>query len=157
MEVFHTDTYFTRDTEHGPVFLSPSAGVIQFDCNHPNSADNARLLADLNARTSAPDAPAIIILEGLMVLHRTDLREILDLRLFIDLEADVRALRRLLRSMKNGQEPPYIIAYYQECARVGHVQYVEPSRTHADFILRGDADFSRLAPLVAAMAERKGD
>ncbi len=154
VEVFHTDSYFTHDKERGPVIVSASAGEVQFDCNHPDSADNARLLSDLNARTSGPDAPEIVILEGLMVLHRDDLREILDLRLFIELDADVRALRRLLRSMKNGQEPPGIIAYYQECARVGHARYVEPSRAHADFVLRGDADFARLAPLVASMAEK---
>ena len=69
------------------------------------------------------------------------------------LDADVRALRRLLRDMagaRGNTDPRFIVDYYRECARVGHALYVEPSRVHADMILRGDADFARLAPLVVA-------
>ena len=155
VEVFHTDTYFYHDKLRGPTFWSASASEEQFDCNHPESADNARLLADVRARAAATDAPQVILIEGLMVLHEPTIREWLDLRLFIELDADERALRRLLRNMSKGQEPTAIATYYRECARVGHARYVEPSRVHADFVMRGDADFTRLSRLVAEVVESR--
>jgi uridine kinase len=108
---------------------------------------------DLDARASAADAPDVIVVEGLMVLHHASIRERLALRVFVELDADERALRRMLRNMANGHDPGGIATYYRECARVGHAAYVEPSRVHADLILRGDADPARVVPMVAAVVE----
>jgi uridine kinase len=85
-----------------------------------------------------------------MVLHAPEIRELLDLRVFVELDADLRALRRMLRNMERGQEPKFIAEYYIESARVGHERFVEPSKLYADFILRGDTDFERAANLLAA-------
>ena len=88
-----------------------------------------------------------------MAFHVPEIRERLDLRIFIDLEADLRALRRLLRDMNGGRgstDPAWIATYYRECARVGHNAYIEPSKVHADLTLRGDADFLRVTPFVVA-------
>ncbi|HZO87873.1 MAG TPA: hypothetical protein VFB38_05995 [Chthonomonadaceae bacterium] len=160
-EVLGMDRYFYRGTEGGPTFISPSTGRQMADNNHPESADNARLVADLEARRTAEDAPDVLIVEGLMALCVPIIRERLDLRLFIELDADERALRRLLRDMSGARgntDPNFIVTYYRECARVGHARHVEPSRCHADLILRGDADFERIAPMVAAVirARRNG-
>lgn len=154
VEVLSMDRYFTRDRVSAPTFVSPSTREEQFHANHPDSADNARLVADLDARRKAEDAPDVVIVEGLMALQVPIIRERLDLRLFIELDADERALRRLLRSMNSGRgnaDPAAIVTYYRECARVGHALYVEPSRVHADLILRGDGDFTRTASLIAAL------
>jgi uridine kinase len=152
--VIGMDKYFYRGAAPGPTFVSPSTGETLPDNNHPDSADNARLLADLDARRSAPDAPDIIVVEGLMALHVSDLRARCDLRIFVELEADVRALRRLMRDMsgvRGNSDPQFIARYYRECARVGHERYVEPSRVHADLIVRGDSDFARTAPMIASV------
>ena len=152
VETIGMDRYFYREKPGGPRFISPTTGEEMPDNNHPNSADNARLIADLQSQRTADDAPNVLLIEGLMTLHLPELRDILDLRLFIELDADVRALRRLLRDMNGGRgstDPHIISAYYRECARLGHASYVEPSRIHADLILRGDADFSRTVPMVA--------
>ncbi len=154
VEVTPMDRYFYRGAPGGPIFTSPSTGESLPDNNHPNSADNARLIVDLDSRCSNPDAPDVLIVEGLMALHIPEIRERCDLRLFLELDADVRALRRLIRDMNGGRgntDPAWIATYYRECARVGHTTYVEPSRAHADFILRGDADIARTAPLVGSM------
>jgi uridine kinase len=153
VEVLGMDRYFYRGTNGGPTLVLPSTGETMANNNHPESADNARLVADLHVLRSAPDAPDVILVEGLMCLHVPEIRDCLDLRLFIELDADVRALRRLLRDMSGARgntDPRFISDYYRECARVGHAHYVEPSRVHADLILRGDADFTRITPLVAA-------
>ncbi|HLV78780.1 MAG TPA: hypothetical protein VKT32_00825 [Chthonomonadaceae bacterium] len=154
VEVVGMDKYFYRGGPGGPIFVSPSTGETLPHNNHPDSADNARLVADLDARRVAPDAPDVIIVEGLMTLHVSMICERLDLSLFVELPADLRALRRLLRDMHGGRgntDPHWIATYYRECARVGHEAHVEPSRVHADLILRGDSDFDRIAPMIAAI------
>lgn len=154
VEVMGMDRYFYRGDAGGPRIVLPSTGEELPDNNHPNSADNARLVADLNARIRAAEAPQVVIVEGLMALHVPEIRACLDLRLFVELEADVRALRRLLRDMNGGRgtrDPAWIATYYRECARVGHNAYVEPSRTHADLIVRGDADPERIVPMLTAI------
>jgi uridine kinase len=78
----------------------------------------------------------------------------MDLRLFIELDADERALRRLLRDMKGERgfsDPAHIAAYYLECAREGHTHYIEPSRKYADLIVRGDAQWERIRPMLIAV------
>lgn len=151
VEVIGMDRYFYRGAPGGPTFVSPSTGERLPDNNHPNSADNARLIADLDSLCTAEHAPDVVLLEGLMALYVPEIRERLDLRLFVELDADLRALRRLLRDMQGGRgntDPHWIATYYRECARVGHAAYVEPSRVHADLIVRGDADFNRIVTLL---------
>lgn len=154
--ILATDSYVNAGAADGPTFFSPSAGEAMFDWNHPRSVDWPRLLRDLGTLANDPAGPRIIFVEGLMVLHDSTLRPYLDIRLFVDLDADVRALRRLLRNMgRDGMnnDPNFIANYYRECARVGHARYVEPSREHADLIVRGDADWTRVGPLLIAMIE----
>ena len=159
VEVVGMDKYFYRGQNGGPSFTSPSTGETLPDNNVPGSADNARLVADLDLKSTAEDSPDILIVEGLMTLHIEDIRQRCDLRIFIDLDADLRALRRMLRDIKGGRgsaDPEFISTYYRECARVGHANYVEPSRVHADLILRGDSDFSRTAAIVVqAISNRR--
>lgn len=143
-----------RDAVRGPTFVSPSTGAILFNANHPDSVNWEQLLRDVDALPNQVDDPNIILLEGLMVLNVPAVRERLDLRIFVELDADERALRRLLRDMRNGRgngDPVSIATYYRECARVGHAQYVEPSRAYADLIVRGDAEWERLRPLLLAV------
>ncbi len=149
-----TDRYVQPDVARGPTFFSSSVGETMFDWNHPDSVDWARLVNDLHMLIDAPDAPHAVLVEGLMVLHDETLRPLLDLRLFVELEADVRALRRLLRNMQRpdmNRDPVFIASYYRESARVGHERYVEPSRVYADLIVRGDADWERLRPMLVAV------
>jgi uridine kinase len=154
VEAIGMDRYFYRGKSPGPVFTSPSTGETLADNNHPHSADNARLVQDLDARFADPAAPDVILVEGLMALHVEEIRARCDLRVYVDLEQDVRALRRLLRDMsgvRGNPDPQFIARYYCECARVGHERYVEPSRAHADMILRGDGDLTRTVPVFAAV------
>ncbi len=159
VEVVGMDKYFFRGAPGGPRFVSPSTGEDLPDNNHPSSADNDRLAMDVRTRLTQEDAPDFLIIEGLMALHVEQIRELLDVRVFVELDADLRALRRLLRDMNGGRgstDPNWISTYYRECARVGHNTWVEPSRVHADLIIRGDSDFKRTAALLfgAIMAAR---
>lgn len=156
VETLAMDRYMREDRAAGPHFVSASTGERLFDFNHPDACDLMRLITDMDRRLSAPDAPDVLLVEGLMALYFPDLRRHFGLRLFVDLDADVRALRRLLRDMQGGRasrDPQFIAHYYLESARIGHARYVEPSRAHADLLVRGDADFARLVPLLCAVVE----
>ena len=156
VELLNMDRYFLPAEAGAPTFISPSSGEPRVDRNRPDSADNARLVADVLQHSSAEDAPDAILIEGLMTLYVPAIRELLDLRLFVDLDADVRALRRMLRGRgRNPGDPLSLerliggINYYRESARVGHNLYVQPSMAFADLIIRGDADVARTAAFIA--------
>ncbi len=157
-QIINTDRYFRQHEPDAPSVTLPN-GEQHFDYNRPDSVDCARLADDLERLCRGADMPDVVLVEGLMVLCAPEICPHLDLRLFIELDADERALRRLLRNlgpaspidMSKGQ---WIADYYNASARVGHIRYVEPSRVRADLILRGDADFARVAPMVAAIVRQ---
>ncbi len=160
-ELLSTDAYFLPAGQI-PTFVSPSTGLETPHYNRPDSLNLPALLADLNARRqSTPKAADVILLEGLMVLAIPQLRELCDLRLFLDAPGEVRALRRLVRNLGHsydpivGQDAAAIANYYLESAWVGHEQFVQPSRVYADFLLRGDGDFQRSASLIAALVRQE--
>src|ERR671929_1725407 len=97
--IIAADQYMHRDSSRGPSFLFQATGEVMFDANHPDAVEWERLLRDLDDRLKQKDGPNVILLEGLMVLHVPEVRERLDLRIFVELDADERALRRMLRDM----------------------------------------------------------
>src|SRR5579875_523261 len=64
-EVIGMDRYFYRGAPGGPTFISPSTGERLPDNNHPDSADNARLIADIEALRASENAPDVILVEAL--------------------------------------------------------------------------------------------
>jgi uridine kinase len=161
-QVVHTDSYFRPGSPEMPTLVLSTSDKVAPDYNRPDSIDVARLLSDLESISGGEDAPDVLVVEGLMVLYLESVRERLNLRLFVELDADARALRRLIRNLERHGDPlsdqsaQSIAAYYLESAKVGHARYVEPSRVHADLIVRGDADFARIAPMVAAVIQDDG-
>jgi len=149
--VIGTDRYFRRDDPDAPRFLFSSSGEFEFNANDIDSAANERLVADIDVLRTEQGDLDVIIVEGLMTLAVDSVRGRCDLKLFVDLEPDVRLGRRLLRDLttkRSFTEPEKIVAYYLECARIGHNRFVEPSKMYADIIVRGDADFDRTTSLL---------
>ena len=78
----------------------------------------------------------VIVLEGLMILDNNDLRNLLDIKVFVDAPADIRFIRRLLRDVnKRGRSLEHVIDQYMNTVRVMHEQFVEPSKRYADIII----------------------
>lgn len=154
LAVIAADRYMNSTRANAPKFIFSATGEEMFNANHPDSIEWSALLRDLDALLAQEDAPDIVLLEGHLIFYEPSVRERMDVRLFVELDADERALRRLLRDMQGGRsnrDPVFIANYYRECARVGHAQYIEPSRVYADLIVRGDADWARLRPLLLAV------
>ena len=78
----------------------------------------------------------VIIIEGLLVLVSTHLRGLMDLKIFVDADADIRFIRRLDRDVhERCRSVDSIIAQYQATVRPMHLQFVEPSKRYADIII----------------------
>jgi uridine kinase len=77
----------------------------------------------------------VIIVEGILVLHEPELRERLDLKIYVDADSDLRFIRRLTRDVaERGRTTESIIDQYLTTVRPGHEQFIEPSKRYADVI-----------------------
>ncbi len=87
-------------------------------------------------QTETVHPTALIIVEGLLVLENTELRDLFDLKLFIDTDADVRFIRRLNRDMKTRERSvDSVINQYLATVKPMHEQFIEPSKRYADLIV----------------------
>ncbi len=78
----------------------------------------------------------VIIIEGLFVLENKHLRELLDIKLYVDTPADIRFIRRLERDIKKrGRTIDLVITQYLNTVRIMHEEFVEPSKKFADLII----------------------
>lgn len=78
----------------------------------------------------------IIVLEGILIFTDPELVALMDIKLFIDADPDVRFIRRLRRDLiERGRTADSIIRQYEESVRPMHLQFVEPSKRHADVII----------------------
>jgi uridine kinase len=78
----------------------------------------------------------VIVLEGILVLAEPSLRELLDIRVYVDTDADIRVLRRVRRDMEQrGRTFESIREQYYGTVRPMHLQFVEPSKRWADIII----------------------
>ncbi|CAI6076358.1 uridine kinase [Cohnella sp. JJ-181] len=78
----------------------------------------------------------IVILEGLHVLYEEKLRELLDIKVFVDTDPDVRILRRVVRDIEErGRTIQSVYRQYMETVKPMHEAFIEPSKKYADLIL----------------------
>jgi uridine kinase len=78
----------------------------------------------------------VIILEGILILEDERLRDLMDIKLFVDTDADLRIIRRILRDMKErGRSLDSVIEQYISIVRPMHNQFIEPTKRYADIII----------------------
>jgi uridine kinase len=78
----------------------------------------------------------VIVIEGLFVLENTYLRELCDIKVFVETEADIRFIRRLSRDVhQRGRSLDSVIDQYMKTVRVMHEQFIQPSKKYADVII----------------------
>jgi len=141
--------------------LSPEArAAVNYD--HPDAFDTSLLVQDLRdlkagrpvpfltydhasySRKVLPDPLTprpVILLEGILILAEEPLRRLMDIKLFIDTDADVRILRRLRRDLRErGRSFESVERQYLESVRPMHLEFVEPSKRYADLIIPEGAE-----------------
>ncbi len=78
----------------------------------------------------------LIILDGLMIFYDERIRDVLDLKLYVDTPADIRFIRRLQRDIKErGRTVESVIEQYTKVVRPGHFNFIEPMKEYADIII----------------------
>ena len=130
---------------------------IKTNYDHPNSLDHELLISHLKTLIDgqAVDIPEycytthnrlpstthiepkkVIILEGILLLSTPELREQLHASIFMDTPLDICLLRRLTRDVaERGRTMESVLKQYQETVRPMYVQFIEPSKQHADIII----------------------
>ena len=81
-------------------------------------------------------ANKVVVLEGILILENEKLRDRLDMKIYVDTDADVRILRRILRDVKErGRSLDSVIEQYLSTVKPMHEAFVEPSKRYADIIV----------------------
>lgn len=128
---------------------------VNFD--HPDALDNDLLINHLetliagesidqpiydyttHSRTSTTrhiEPRPVIIMEGILVFINPELRGMMDMKIFVDTDADIRFIRRLTRDVEErGRSMRSVVEQYQTTVRPMHLQFVEPSKRYADIII----------------------
>jgi uridine kinase len=128
---------------------------INFD--HPNSLDTNLLIQHIvslrngkpieipiydfstdsrTSRTFKVEPHRVILVEGILIFADAKLRELFDIKIFVDTDSDIRFIRRLERDItERGRTTESVIKQYQATVRPMHLEFVEPSKRYADIII----------------------
>lgn len=145
------DSYY-HDNGH----LSPDERA-QKNYDHPDSLDTQLLIDHLralrngkavqipiydfathtrSARVQAIPSAPVILVEGILIFVEKALRDLMDIRIFVDTDADIRFIRRLQRDVQErGRSRESVIQQYLTTVRPMHLEFVEPSKRYADIIV----------------------
>ncbi|MDT8323843.1 MAG: uridine kinase [Bacteroidota bacterium] len=169
--LFQHDAYY-HDLERMPV---PDPARINYD--HPSSLETALCAEQLRAlrngqqvaqpvydfsthRRTVETRPLVpkpvILVEGILVLAEAALREHMDLKVFVDAEADIRILRRMQRDIdQRGRSLHSVREQYYTTVRPSYEQFVAPSKQHADLIVpRGGENQAAVDVIVSYIRAR---
>jgi uridine kinase len=153
----HNIAYIPHDAYYKELgHLTPEERArVNFD--HPDSLDTALMIEHIQAlqnwqpveipiydftidrrkpETQHVDPQPIILIEGILIFAEKALRELFDVKIFVDTDADLRFIRRLRRDIaERGRTAESVIDQYLGTVRPMHLQFVEPSKRHADVII----------------------
>ena len=102
-------------------------------------------------QTRTVEPSSLVVLEGILVLCPPRLREVMDLRIYVDASDDVRFIRRLQRDMRErNRTVDEVIEQYYDTVRPMHLKFVEPTQRHADMIIPGEGDQGKVVESVIA-------
>lgn len=133
-QVMSTDKYFANPL---PKMISPLSNKEYDDYNCPESLNFDAYLADVQKVVSRDDLD-VVILEGLTVLYFEPLRKLEDLKIYLDLDAEIRMYRRIKRNIAAGRGTMDEIAdFYLNSAKYSEAKYFFPTKLQADIVLNG--------------------
>jgi uridine kinase len=149
--LLHHDSYY-RNFDH---LLPEERAVVNFD--HPESLETPLLVQHLQEllegrgvdvpvydftthrrvqRTLRVEPAEVILVDGILVLAEPTLRQLMDIRIYVDTDPDLRFIRRLVRDIQErGRSLDAVVRQYLETVRPMHLDFVEPSKRYADLIV----------------------
>lgn len=149
----------------------PPAQRVMHNFDHPDSLDNDLLIKHLailkagqpvdipvydftthtrTADTQRVEPHPVILIEGILIFADASLRELMDVKIFVDTDPDIRFIRRLRRDIaERGRTMDSVIHQYLATVRPMHQEFVEPSKRHADVIIP-EGGFNEVAMEIVA-------
>ena len=153
----HRIAFLPHDAYYRELSHLPLAQRTQVNFDHPNSIETELLIHHIksllkgeaielpvydfttHSRTGESihvDPKKIILVEGILIFAEADLRDMFDMKIFVDTDADIRFMRRLERDIaERGRTVESVIHQYQSTVRPMHLEFVEPSKRYADVII----------------------
>jgi uridine kinase len=168
--------FIPQDNYYKTALHVSNVNITGFNFDHPSAFDTDLLVEHLSAlkegrainmpqydfvhhrrkETTTPVQPTkLILFEGILIFFDKRLRELIDLKLFVDTPDDSRFIRRLERDVKErGRTVDSVVKQYLEIVRPGHYEFVEPTKVYADLIVpEGGSNQKALEVLGSFMRE----
>jgi uridine kinase len=168
--------FLEQDSYYRDIEWRSATELLRHNFDHPLALDNELLVAHLHAlkaglpievpvydfvrhrRTAATRrvaAQPVVLLEGILIFVEPGLRELLDFKIFVDTDADLRLISRLGRDMsERGRSVEEVLRQYLETVRPMHQEFVEPSKRWADVILPEGGENRVALEMVVARIEQ---
>ena len=150
------DSYY-KDVEWPSDAAERERATLEYNFDHPDAIDTDLLVSHLEALLAgqAVDVPIydftvhrrveatvrvesqpVVMVEGILLFAEPRVRELLDFKIFVDTDADVRLLRRLKRDIEErGRSLDSVLEQYLRTVRPMHLEFIEPSKRYADIIV----------------------
>lgn len=151
VSVLYHDNYYRSHSD------MPYEERAKLNYDHPDAFDTQRLVQDIemlrrgepvrcpvydytvhdrSAETVEVKPTKVILVEGILIFENKALRELMDIKIFVDTDADVRILRRIMRDVKKrGRSLDSVVEQYLTTVKPMHEQFVEPSKRYADIVV----------------------
>ncbi len=151
VSILYHDNYYKSHSD------MPYEARTKLNYDHPDAFDTPRMIADLEAlrRGEAIQSPTydytihdraretvevrptkVVVVEGILIFENRTLRDLMDIKIFVDTDADVRILRRITRDVKErGRSLDSVVTQYLTTVKPMHEQFVEPSKRFADIVV----------------------
>lgn len=160
---------------HSATFIS-NENITEYNFDHPDAFDTELLVSHLKDLKEGKSvlmpqydfvhhrrkdeylevaAKPLVIIEGLMILYDKRVRDLIDLKLYVDTPDDIRFIRRLQRDIsERGRTVQSVITQYMNVARPGHFNFIEPTKEYADIIIpEGGHNENALKVLISFVKE----
>lgn len=169
-------TLIEQDSYYRDVDWRSEAELLHHNFDHPSAIDNELLVSHIAAlkaghpievpvydfvrhrrttRTRRIEPQPVILLEGILIFVEPSLRELLDFKIYVDTDADLRLIRRLGRDMsERGRTVQDVLRQYLESVRPMHLEFVEPSKRWADIIIPEGGENKVALEMVIAHVEQ---
>jgi uridine kinase len=150
-------SFLQHDAYYKDLSGLPPVQRAEVNFDHPNSLENELLIRHIQQlkkgkvvevpiydfsthsrtdRTFKVYPRSVILVEGILIFAETSLRELFDVKIFVDTDSDLRFIRRLQRDIaERGRNTESVIRQYLSTVRPMHLDFVEPSKRYADVII----------------------
>jgi uridine kinase len=175
-------TYLQQDSYYFDLHHLPFEVRAKLNYDHPDSIDNDLLIKHLEnlkqgksikkpiydfkthsrlSHSESVPSRKVILIEGILVLAHDKLREMMDIKIFVDTDSDIRLIRRITRDVsERGRSLESVVEQYLSTVRPMHEQFVEPGKKYADLIIpeggHNEVAMDMLITKVKSLADRPG-